>query len=50
MSTLRKYDILIFRGSDPLPPKGGTSENQRIKKSPLAPMAIGVRGQTTYRS
>jgi len=40
MNQLRKYDLLIFSGSDPLPPKGGTTENQWIKKSPLGDIGV----------
>jgi hypothetical protein len=43
---LRKCNLSVFSGSDPLPPKGGTTEIQLVGKSPLGD--LGVR--QTFRS
>jgi hypothetical protein len=35
-----KSDLLIFSVFDPLPPKGGTTENQQVKMSPLGDLGV----------
>jgi hypothetical protein len=46
MSSLRKYDLLILSGSDPLPPKGGINFGAILQisytehKSPLGDIGV----------
>jgi hypothetical protein len=45
MNPLRKYNLLIFNGSDPLPPKGGV----KLRTNLMSPFGdLGVR--STNRS
>jgi hypothetical protein len=43
LNLLRKARSFVFNCSYTLPPKGGTIENQQVKKSTLGvPIAIGI--------
>ena len=48
MSPLRKYDLFILSGSDPLPPKGGTTEKQWVEKSPLGDLGVQITLRADY--